>query len=187
MSLSYGLLGLINNFPLSGYDLKKIFDDSIRFFWVAKMSQIYRELKSLEENGDIISKIEPGRRGPVRRVYSITKKGKANLQKWLINPPEDLNEDFRNVFLIRLFISSEIGFEIPLRQIEQRLTAYKKELDELITVEAKLEEYIALSGKEENMPFWKIVLGRGKHVTEANIRWAEESIHYLKKINREKK
>lgn len=40
MSLSYGLLGLLNYFPMSGYDLKKIFDDSINFFWAAQTSQI---------------------------------------------------------------------------------------------------------------------------------------------------
>jgi len=30
---------------MTGYDLKKILDHPMGFFWVAQMSQIYRELK----------------------------------------------------------------------------------------------------------------------------------------------
>jgi PadR family transcriptional regulator AphA len=32
MSLKHAILGFINYRPLSGYDLKKIFDGSVRYF-----------------------------------------------------------------------------------------------------------------------------------------------------------
>ena len=50
MSLENALLGLLNHRPMTGYDLKRIFDDPMEFFWVAQMSQIYRELNKLEKN-----------------------------------------------------------------------------------------------------------------------------------------
>ena len=182
MSLSYGLLGLLNYFPMSGYDLKKIFDDSINFFWAAKTSQIYRELKFLEKKGDITSKIQSSKKGPNKRLYEITRQGKLSLGKWLENPPEALREDQRNAFLIRVLHSSQIGFENLYPQVRKRLAAYQVELQQLDSVEKKLKEYVALSGKADNLPYWKIVLSRGRHVTRANIAWAEETLRFLQGI-----
>ena len=51
MSLEHAILGFLNYRPFSGYDLKKIFDTSVRHFWPADQSQIYRTLSRLEENG----------------------------------------------------------------------------------------------------------------------------------------
>ncbi len=49
MSLEYAILGFLNYHPYTGYDLKKIFDTSIRHFWPADQSQIYRTLARLTE------------------------------------------------------------------------------------------------------------------------------------------
>ena len=40
MSLRMSLLGLINLTPMSGYDLKKFFEDSFRFFWAAEDTSV---------------------------------------------------------------------------------------------------------------------------------------------------
>ena len=49
MSLEQAILGFLNYRPFSGYDLKKIFDTSVRHFWPADQSQIYRTLNRLAE------------------------------------------------------------------------------------------------------------------------------------------
>ena len=51
MSLEYAILGFLNYQPFSGYDLKKLFDTSVRHFWPADQSQIYRTLARLTEQG----------------------------------------------------------------------------------------------------------------------------------------
>ncbi len=51
MSLEFAILGFLNYHPYTGYDLKKIFDSSIRHFWPADQSQIYRTLTRLTEQG----------------------------------------------------------------------------------------------------------------------------------------
>jgi len=51
MSLEFAILGFLNYQPYTGYDLKKIFDTSIRHFWPADQSQIYRTLARLTEQG----------------------------------------------------------------------------------------------------------------------------------------
>lgn len=184
MSLSMSLLGLINLTPMSGYDLKKFFDDSFRFFWAAETSQIYRELRTLERRGDVSSRAEESRRGPHRKVYSITSRGKATLREWLDNPPEGINEDFRNEVLVRIFLSAEAEAGAAGSLISSRLEAYRRELAQLESVEGRLPEYVAVAGGEASLPYWKMALSRGKLVTRANIEWAEESLRMLEGLER---
>ena len=42
MALKQGLLGLLNYGEMTGYELAKVFNDSLSFFWQAQTSQIYR-------------------------------------------------------------------------------------------------------------------------------------------------
>lgn len=59
MSLPHAILGLLTYQPMTGYDLKQVFDTSINHFWSAHQSQIYRELAALESKGQVTSQIEP--------------------------------------------------------------------------------------------------------------------------------
>ncbi len=44
---------------------------------------VYRTLRTLEQNGCVISQWQPGSGGPHRRVYEITPLGQQHLQDWL--------------------------------------------------------------------------------------------------------
>jgi len=76
LSLGNDLLGLLNHKPMTGYNLKKMLDRPMGFFWVAQMSQIYLELNKLEEEGLVKSEIEPQEKRPDRKVYQLTKEGR---------------------------------------------------------------------------------------------------------------
>ena len=49
--LKHGILGLLSYGDMTGYQIMTVFRDSLRHFWVAQTSQIYRELQGLEKNG----------------------------------------------------------------------------------------------------------------------------------------
>ena len=51
MSLRHAILGFLSFQPFTGYDLKKAFDRSVRHFWPATQSQIYRTLAELDADG----------------------------------------------------------------------------------------------------------------------------------------
>ena len=51
MSLPHVILGFLQYAPATGYDLKKTFDATVRHFWPADQSQIYRTLAQLVEQG----------------------------------------------------------------------------------------------------------------------------------------
>lgn len=88
------MLGLLSfGEELSGYDLKKWSDRSLTFFyWSPSFSQIYSELKRLENAGYASSRLvaqETGTRD--KRVYRITGDGMAAVREWAreaaVDPP----------------------------------------------------------------------------------------------------
>jgi DNA-binding PadR family transcriptional regulator len=182
MSLSYGLLGLLNYAPLSGYDLKKIFDDSINFFWSAQTSQIYRELKALEKQGCVTSVIKISQTGPNKRIYKITKLGAVRLKQWLMNIPDEIGEDNRNEFLMRVFLGSNIGKDELIKQLTSRLDKYRRDQQRLKSLEKNIQKYVSRFNGKNELPFWRISLSRGFHDVTSHIQWAEESIAFLKKL-----
>lgn len=182
MSLAYAVLGLLNYSPMTGYDLKKMFADSINFFWSAQTSQIYRELKTWEKKGCIVSAVQPSEKGPDKRIYKITEQGMDSLNNWLSAMPEEVDEDNRNAFLLRVFLLSQLGGEELAFQLQKRLKKYRRDLQNLKDVERKMQEYARMIGKEEEILFWKIALSRGFHDVQAHILWAEESLEYLENM-----
>lgn len=182
MSLRFGLLGLLTYCPMAGYDLKKIFEDSVNYFWSAQTSQIYRELKLLESSGHVTSVVEPGSAGPNKRVYSITESGRQELRAWLLDTEADIQEDNKNEFLLKVFLSSNIGPQELMGLLEKRLEKYKKDLDRLLSSQSKVAEYKDRFDVERELLFWKISMNRGFHDIQSHIRWAEESIEFLKSL-----
>src|SRR5213596_687898 len=81
-AIRWAVLGLLALRPRSGYDIKQSVDRTIRHFWAASYGQIYPELKRLETAGWIEG--SDGSRGArSRRVYTITARGRDELQRWL--------------------------------------------------------------------------------------------------------
>ncbi len=180
MSLPHAILGLLNYMPMSGYELKRFFDDSINFFWSAQTSQIYRELKHLEKEGHVESREESSAKGPNKRTYRITEKGVAHLKNWLEDVPEKIDEDNRNAFLLRVMLLSNLGVEELAAQIAKRLEKYRKDLAALQAVEGRLQDYLRMTGRSDALVFWRITLRRGFHDIMSHIAWAEEALGELK-------
>jgi poly-beta-hydroxybutyrate-responsive repressor len=61
-----------------GYTLKKhaITDAEI------ERAALYRTLRHLEENGNVVSEWDTDQNGPARRVYRLTRKGEGHLKEW---------------------------------------------------------------------------------------------------------
>lgn len=81
---SWAVLGMLSfGEELTGNDLKKWADWSIGFFyWSPSVSQVYAELKKLEDQSLVVSRkvSDEGVRG--RRVYGITDTGLEALRSW---------------------------------------------------------------------------------------------------------
>lgn len=86
MSLRYALLALLTAEPLTGYDAAKRFGGSVGHVWHAPDSQIYPELRRMEQEGLIEG--EQVRWGPrsTKTRYSITDEGVRTFREWMNTP-----------------------------------------------------------------------------------------------------
>ncbi|MFF4526229.1 PadR family transcriptional regulator [Streptomyces bluensis] len=87
MSLRYAILGYLSTGPGTGYDLARQFDTGLGWFWSARHSQIYPELKRLTEDGLITRDTTMVSENMDKYIYSIAPEGLAVLRDWASKPP----------------------------------------------------------------------------------------------------
>jgi DNA-binding PadR family transcriptional regulator len=68
--------------PVHGYQLLQELEDFVLTDSAIDAGAVYRTLCSLEEQGYVTSRWEPGPAGPDRRVYYVTPQGRQLLQDW---------------------------------------------------------------------------------------------------------
>jgi DNA-binding PadR family transcriptional regulator len=86
MSVPYALLGLLEQQPRHGYDLKRLVDRYFTPDHPVAFAQVYSTLGRLEQRGRVrVDSIEQGE-GPERRTYAITDAGALELERWLDEP-----------------------------------------------------------------------------------------------------
>ena len=178
MSLEYAILGFLNYLPLSGYDLKKMFDTSVQHFWPADQSQIYRTLRRLTGQGLIEMQVIHQEDRPDRKVYHITAAGQAQLQDWLQGmPPAEPN---RSAALIQVFFCGQLPDEQIQAKFEAVAGMMRMILERYDHIPAQLEEYSAMVNSPRETFFWLLTLDLGLRTMRANLEWAENVIEQLK-------
>jgi PadR family transcriptional regulator AphA len=118
MSLENGILGYLSLKPLTGYDIKKLFNMSAAYFWPADQAQIYRSLKNLLRDGLVVQyeQSETER----RKEYSITERGQSTLRDWLMSVTiSDFIE--RSPITLQLFFSGVLNREKQIAFLDKQI------------------------------------------------------------------
>jgi DNA-binding PadR family transcriptional regulator len=169
---AYVILGMLRNEPRSGYEIKRVVDNSTRFFWAASYGQIYPELAKLAKAGLVEGESQPtgGRR---RTVYRLTDSGREQLRRWLDRPPERL--ELRDEGLLKLFFAgaTEPGKAVEIIDAKQRL------VEEKLAALRAIEPVAASSAD----PFPYLVLRYGIESSEWVIAWCERARAELARAN----
>lgn len=129
MSLKHAILGFLSFNTLSGYDLKKAFDQSVSHFWPADQSQIYRTLKQLHQEGFITKQVIPREEQLDIKVYAITEIGRQELVQWLATPIP--LAETREPTLIQLYFGFVLTDEQVRHLLETAVTQINSTLAEL--------------------------------------------------------
>lgn len=187
MSLKYGILGLLQQQPMTGYDIYQYFDQILSHMWHAQQSQVYRELNQLEREGLVRSTIEPQQGRPDKRVYSIEGSGIEAFLLWLRS--YDFTESMRHKdsFALRIFFSGQGGdHQTPLRlQLEHYIEENEAKLLALAQQEAQLiqaEDQARATADEalqRTLFYSRLSLMRGKALYGMNVAWAREAVCML--------
>ncbi len=178
MSLEYAILGFLNYHPYTGYDLKKIFDTSIRHFWPADQSQIYRTLSRLTENGWAEMEKIPQEDRPDRKVYHITDAGRAELMQWLSGPPP-MGEP-RSAPLIQIFFAGQLSDEALIAKFEGFAAIMRAILAQYDQIPGQLGPYQDEITSPREHFFWLLTLENGIANMRSNLEWAESIVERIK-------
>jgi PadR family transcriptional regulator, regulatory protein AphA len=179
MSLEYAILGFLKYHPYTGYDLKKIFDTSIRHFWQADQSQIYRTLSHLTDQGYVEMERIPQEDRPDRKLYHITDAGHAAFIEWLSGPPP-INEA-RSAPLVQVFFAGELSDELILAKFEGFAAIMRGILAQYDQLPAMIGPYQQEIQSPREHFFWMLTLDNGIRNMRANLEWAESVIERIKR------
>ncbi len=109
--LGYALLGLIQQRPSSGYDLRKIFAETAMGNYSSSPGAIYPALERLESQGLILGAVKDSAVLRRRRLYRLTPTGTVELRKWLTRPIEqsDVKRGMAELMLRFAFMERTLG------------------------------------------------------------------------------
>ena len=130
----FAVLGLLTYGSLSGYDIRRIYAQSLGNFWSESYGHIYPILKRLDDEGLATREVQRQAGRPDRHVYTITDKGREELHHWLAQPAEPLKE--RLEVLLKVFHGWEMGRDV----IVEHVKAFRAEHEALLRRYAHYEE-----------------------------------------------
>jgi len=162
-------LGLLTFGAASGYDLKKRFEESFRFFYAAGYGSIYPALAYLADTELVTCEeiVQDGR--PDRKLYRITDAGRQEFMGALAKtcPGHKMRSEFLSMMFFAHLMTDD--------QIRQLLNHRAQELRELI---AELDG--ADKAEHEEQPSGvKFVRGFGETIARAALEYLEQYDHLL--------
>ena len=174
MPLEHAILAFLEYNPMSGYDLKKLFDVSVAHFWSATQSHIYKSLEGLEKKGWTEAQIIPQEGKPNRKEYQITAEGRIELRRWLTTPIP--LGPVREACLIQIFFSHFSTNEEIAGLFETRMQEIREHLHILKTVaQTAIDENAKQVGVERARQLWQITLDYGIEYHEFELAWHEKT------------
>lgn len=170
---SFAVLGLLSFRPMSGYDLKLYADRSIgHFYWSPAKSQIYAELRRLKLAGLVTEELVEQDSRPDKRVYAITATGRAMLANW-VSASSFEQDVFKSTLMLRVFLGRSADPVALINLLQQNLDFEHDRLAELRGME---QQCLVSDG---DALFSLLTIRAGIYLTEAAIKWSEESMKAL--------
>lgn len=178
MSLNFAILGFLHYQPLSGYDLKKLFDSTVRHFWYADQSQIYRTLEKLLKDGYVEHETVVQDTRPDRKVYSLTASGRQAFAAWLQGPfPQ---QPPKSGPLVQIFFSAQLSDEVMIQRFEMAAEIFRSVLRQYESVPEVSKAALDGVNSAREQYFWLKTLDLGIRTMQANLAWAEQILAELR-------
>jgi PadR family transcriptional regulator AphA len=178
MSLEHAILGFLNYRPYSGYDLKKFFDTSVRHFWPADQSQIYRTLSRMSENGWVEIEVIHQESRPDRKVYHISETGQQELRHWLVSPLTP--EENRSAAMIQVFFAAQLSNTEILAIFERTAVLLRAGLEQYAHIPRNIEAYSEYTHSPREFFFWMLTLEVGNHNLQSSLEFVKNLIQRIR-------
>ncbi len=171
MSFNYTILGVLSWKPMTGYDLKKIIQKTTFMYWSGNNNQIYKGLLALQNQGMVTNEIEHREGSPSKKIYTITKKGLLEFNKWIMESVKEPPE-FKKEFLIQLALSGDLNTE----SIMSILSQYHESVSMKLLMETEIQRRQGLDvrrNKKEDY-LWSMISENILTTYENELLWIEK-------------
>lgn len=169
------ILGLLCHEELTGYEIKKRIDTSLKYFWRASYGSIYPTLGELLNRGLAAKRAsEDDKRN--KQIYTITEEGRSYLAQWLKMPVE--KDELRYETLLKLFFGEEAGASQTLEHIKAFQEKIEMERAYLLGAEQILKQYINV---DKAHTYYLLTVKFGIQTYGAYLEWCKEAIEILEK------
>ena len=179
MSLKFVLLTLLDIEPRTGYDLVRTFDTAVGYFWNASHQQVYRELGSMCDAKLLKFKEIQQDHKPDKKIYSLSKTGKTELQNWLTNPiKQQKNKD---LLLVKLLNTNADNVHLMLEELERNTQASRTTLETFLGIEKMYYSAKQRRLMEVDQVMIYAALRKGILYIESHLLWLDEVKGLIKK------
>jgi len=173
MSLKFGILGLLSEEPLHGYEVKQRFEALLGGTRELNIGQVYTTFQRLERDRLIQPEGARGDRGKL--AYAITEAGRTALEDWL-GQPEENPQQLREDIYVKLLLAGRVANG----SIEQILNAQRRVCLQQLHDLGGLEAQARRDGRGDLVLMLK---GAILH-SEADLKWIDV---YAEQIRAEEK
>jgi DNA-binding PadR family transcriptional regulator len=161
------LLGLLVPQPKHGYELHQEFSRELGWVWQLGLSQLYAQLRQLEEAGLVEAHTELQANRPARKVYHLTDQGRDLFLEWVRQPTPYLRH-IRVEFLARLYFFRRLALEGLDELVRQQKAVCQAQVE-------RFERLAAETGDE----FRRCVLEFRRGQLEAVAGWLDHCLETL--------
>ena len=185
--ITYGMLGLLAYWgPLSGYDIKHLFDHTLTPMWGAAHSQIYKELRRMKALDWVEMEREEQDARPDRKVYSITGKGSDALRQWQARPPEVFQ--LRDELLLKLLFGSVAAPGDLVQHLRAGITNHEARLHQYRQNSLVIPPRAAFQHPEkrpnpyaesEDNPYLSLIAHFAIEFEKTYLRWLHEALDFV--------
>ncbi len=176
--LGYVLLGMLNQLPRSGYDVRMEMESAPAGHFSSSPGSIYPALQLLKKNEFIYSEVVHRSRLKPREVFHVTEKGRKALRAWLRRRLDvsDVRDRLAELMLRFRFMENTASSSETLRfltDLRRKAKAYASILKAQTGVENASSPHFALS------------LRREISMVQMHIDWATDAIQAFEALKTE--
>jgi len=171
------ILGLLSHEDLTGYEIKKRMDTSLKYFWGASYGSIYPALSDLVKRG-LAVKRDGSENNRSKIIYSITDEGRSYLKDWLKLPVE--RDELRYETLLKLFFGNEAGTLQAITHIDAFEEKIENKLKYLIGVADVLRK---ITSQDDTHKYYLLTVEFGIKTYSAYLEWCREAKNMLNEEN----
>ena len=173
MNAQYALLGILNETPSYGYELKKIYDKLFGSDKAILPGQVYSTLARLKRDKKVEEIVDEEAKsgGPERVKYAITTNGERALRSWLETPEAPSPQLQATLYMKTVLAIMESGDAAPYLDNQRH---------------AHIERMRVLTNQRRDAPIaTKLLVDHAIFHIEADLRWIDLTNSRLTKLKEE--